>query len=120
MKLLLDVNLSPKLVSALINSGVSAVHWISVGAPDASDTEIISYAKDNDLVVVTHDLDFSAVLSVAHGQKPSVIQIRAKGLNKTQITEMIVAAVKKNIDEIEKGAVISINTNNSRIRLLPM
>ena len=120
MKLLLDMNLSPKLADALTSRGITAIHWVAVGAPDAMDTEIMSYAKDNDYVVVTHDLDFSAILSVTHGQRPSIIQIRAQNLNITQIAEMITVAVLQNAADIEQGAILSIDANNSRLRLLPL
>ena len=120
MKLLLDMNLSPKLAEALISKGYTAVHWITVGAMDALDAEIMTYAKDNDYVVVTHDLGFSAILSVTHGQLPSIIQIRAQALNISQIAEMISASVKQYTDEILQGAILSIDTDNSRLRLLPL
>jgi len=37
----------------------------------------MAYASANDSVVLTHDLDFSAILAATHGKKPSVVQIRA-------------------------------------------
>jgi predicted nuclease of predicted toxin-antitoxin system len=34
---------------------------------------------DNDRVVLTRDLDFSAILAAAHGIKQSVAQLRVEG-----------------------------------------
>ena len=76
MTLLLDMNISPKLVALLHSYGVDAVHWSSIGKADASDAQIVSYANQNEYIVVTYDLDFSTILSITHAKKPSVIQVR--------------------------------------------
>ena len=120
MKLLLDMNMPPKLVGELASKGINAVHWYSVGAPDASDAEIISHAKDNDYVVVTHDLDFSAILSVTHGVKPSVIQIRAQGIDFEQVAMLIATAVSYYADDILHGAILSLDTDRARLHILPL
>ena len=81
MKLLIDMNLSPRWVNLLADAGFEAAHWSKLGKSDAPDTEIMAFAKANAYVVVTHDLDFSAILATAHGEKPSVVQIRADDLD---------------------------------------
>jgi predicted nuclease of predicted toxin-antitoxin system len=58
MKLLVDMNLSPRLVGTLASAGWHVQHWSEVGKVNASDQEILSYAAANDYVVITHDLDF--------------------------------------------------------------
>jgi predicted nuclease of predicted toxin-antitoxin system len=61
-------------------SGLQAAHWSELGAGDASDLDIMSYAEAHDYIVLTHDLDFAAILAATHGKKPSVVQIRAEQL----------------------------------------
>ena len=82
--------------------------------------EIFAYAKKNDCVIVTHDLDFSAILSVTHGEKPSVIQIRGQALNNNLMSELIAIAYFQHSEELEQGAVLSLDVNNSRLRVLPL
>ncbi len=53
MKLLIDMNLSPRWVEALAVEGIEAVHWSAIGAPDATDTEIMRHAVQNGFVVFT-------------------------------------------------------------------
>ena len=120
MKLLLDMNLSPKLAGILVNKGIEASHWYYVGAPDATDTEIMLYARNNNFIVLTCDLDFSAILSVTHGQKPSVIQLRLQSVDLESISELVRIAILQNAAELEKGAVLSIDTKKARLRLLPL
>jgi predicted nuclease of predicted toxin-antitoxin system len=44
MKLLIDMNLSPDWVSVLKDKNIKAIHWSQVGANDAPDSEIFTYA----------------------------------------------------------------------------
>ncbi|QTQ33601.1 DUF5615 family PIN-like protein [Aromatoleum bremense] len=74
MKLLVDMNLSPRWIGVLGDAGFEAVHWTSLGAKNAPDSEIMAYAKAADYVVLTHDLDFGAILAATHGEKPSVVR----------------------------------------------
>jgi len=44
MKLLVDMNLSPRWISFLADTGIEAVHWSTLGANNAPDSEIMAYA----------------------------------------------------------------------------
>lgn len=76
MRFLIDMNLSPEWVDFFRKENLEAVHWSQIGDPRASDTEIFNYAKANDFVVFTHDLDFGAILASTNANAPSVIQAR--------------------------------------------
>jgi predicted nuclease of predicted toxin-antitoxin system len=75
MKLLVDMNLSPRWVGFLSTKGVDAVHWSSLGDARASDATIMRWAVEHHHAVFTHDLDFSAILATAAASGPSVIQV---------------------------------------------
>ena len=120
MKLLLDMNLSPKLAGILISKGIEAKHWWLIGASDAKDTEIMKYAFDNNYVVLTCDLDFSTILSVTHQQKPSVIQLRRLNVENIKIAEVIASVLPKYKNDLESGAILTIDTRKARLRLLPL
>ena len=120
MKLLIDMNLSPKFVDLMLKKGVDAVHWTEIGAPDARDTEIMEYACKNDYIIMTCDLDFNILLAIAHSLKPSVVQLRAHMITLKQDGDWIAAAVIQNADALEKGAILSADTKKYRLRLLPI
>jgi predicted nuclease of predicted toxin-antitoxin system len=67
---------------------------------DAPDTEIMAYAATHDYIVVTHDLDFSAVLAATQGTKPSVVQIRSDNLSPAAIGEPLIAALRQMASEL--------------------
>jgi len=81
MKLLVDMNLSPRWVDVLAAAGIEAAHWSTLGAVNAPDPLIMAYAGTHDFVVLTHDLDFGTILAATHGEKPSVVQIRAEDVS---------------------------------------
>lgn len=56
MKLLVDMNLSPRWVGVLADGGIGAAHWSTLGAKNAPDVEIMIYAEVNGYVVLTHSL----------------------------------------------------------------
>lgn len=64
VKLVIDMNLSPDWVPLLQQHHFEAVHWSSVGAGTAKDREIMRWARDNDSVIFTHDLDFGIILAL--------------------------------------------------------
>src|SRR6266536_6055872 len=73
---LLDMNLSPTWARFLEENGFEAVHWSTTGEPTATDAVIMAWARDRGFVVVTHDLDFSALLASTEAAGPSVLQLR--------------------------------------------
>ena len=120
MKLLVDMNLSPRWIGALADAGFEAVHWATVGARNAPDSEIMAYARSNAFVVMTHDLDFGAILAATQGEKPSVVQIRAEDVRPEAIGNQIVNALHQMAAELDQGALLTIDTNRTRLRLLPL
>jgi predicted nuclease of predicted toxin-antitoxin system len=119
MKFIIDMNLSPRWVDVLTASGIGAIHWISLGANNAPDTEIMAYARAHDFVVLTHDLDFGAILAATHGEKPSVVQIRAEDVSPDVIGKQVMAALQQMASELEQGALLTIDPSRTRLRLLP-
>ena len=120
MKVLIDMNLSPRWTELLAQEGFEAAHWSMLGTGNAPDTEIMAYARANNYVVLTHDLDFGAILAATHGEKPSVIQIRAEQLNPDVIGKQVVLALRQMASELENGALLTVDPERTRLRILPL
>ena len=120
MRLLVDMNLSPRWVSVLADAGVEATHWSTLGPLNAPDSEIMAFAKSNNYVVLTHDLDFGAILAATQGEKPSVVQLRAEDVSPDVIGNQVVAALHQMAVELEDGALITVDPNRTRLRVLPL
>jgi predicted nuclease of predicted toxin-antitoxin system len=120
MKLLIDMNLSPLWVEFLAASGVDSIHWSDVGRSAAPDTQIMDYASANGLVIFTHDLDFGALLANRKARQPSVVQIRAQDVLPAALGGMVVRALRASRSHLEAGALVTVDPNRHRIRLLPI
>lgn len=120
MKLLVDMNLSPRWIDFLEGAGFKVTHWSTTGAAGATDDAIMAHARANDFVVLTHDLDFGAILAATHGHKPSVVQVRASNVSPEAIGLALVAALKQVSQDLEAGALVTVDPGRARLRLLPL
>lgn len=75
MKLLLDHNLSPRLVRVLAEVYPQCTHVYELGMERASDTELWLYAAENGLTIISKDADFHQ-RSLAFGSPPKVVWLR--------------------------------------------
>ena len=120
MKLLLDMNIPLRYAGLLKEKGFELLHWSDIGNPRAPDSEIMTYAQEHDFIVVTYDLDFCTLLSVTHDLKPSVVQVRATLPQAIQIVDLIAIAISQNRDNLQNGAILTIDAKRTRVRLLPL
>jgi predicted nuclease of predicted toxin-antitoxin system len=120
MKILIDMNLSPRCVDLFSNAGIEAVHWSVVGKNSAPDAEIMAYAGANGYVVLTHDLDFGTILAATRGEKPSVVQIRADDASPDAIGKQTLFGLRQVENELESVALVTIDPPRTRLRVLPL
>lgn len=85
--LLLDQNLSPRLVERLADLYPGSVHVSTVGLGAASDQIVWEFARQNDYMITTKDADFGE-LGLLWGFPPKVIWIR-RGNASTQAIEVL-------------------------------
>ena len=88
MKLLLDQNLSPRLVSRLAAEYPGINHVSQVGLERASDVEVWDYALANDYIIVTKDSDFND-LSVLRGSPPKVLWLRLGNCTTAMVEQLL-------------------------------
>ena len=120
MRIVIDMNLSPEWVPFLHAHGFETVHWSAVGAPNAPDTEIMQWARDNACVVFTHDLDFGILLAHTNDSRPGVIQARVQDVSPDALGPVVVAALRQHGAPLVQGAILTINATRTRIRILPI
>lgn len=120
VKLLLDMNLSPDWVPYLASAGFTAVHWSSVGPPNAPDVELMSWARASAFVVFTNDLDFSALLAMTRGTGPSVLQIRLQDLLPDGAGAVVLHVLRQHEAMLDAGAIVTLTDNGTRVRVLPL
>jgi predicted nuclease of predicted toxin-antitoxin system len=120
MKILVDMNLSPEWVTVFARHEITAVHWSTVGNPRAEDSVLMDWARTNDYVLFTHDLDFGSMLALTRAQSPSVIQVRAQDVTPSHLEKAVIDILVKNRSLLEAKALIVIDEGRSRVRILPL
>lgn len=81
MKLLLDENLSRRIVPMLLTDYPGSSQIALLQLESSTDRQIWEYAKENDYVIVTRDSDFHE-LSTLYGSPPKVIWLKTGNQSK--------------------------------------
>ena len=88
MKLLLDQNLSPLLVSRIYDLFPGTMHVRELGLARADDTRIWNHAQDHQFTIVSKDSDFHQ-MSFMLGPPPKVIWIRRGNCSTAEIERVL-------------------------------
>ena len=120
MKFLVDMNLSPGWVDFLVEAKHEATHCSNVGLAETSDAILMRWAAEHGYVVLTNDLGFGAILAATQRRKPSVVQIRSGTLTPKVIGSVVLTAIRQSFQELEEGALVSVDVGRSRLRVLPL
>ncbi len=120
MKILLDMNLTPKWRIPLVEAGHDVVHWSEIGAPDAPDTTLMEWARQNDHIIFTNDLDYGALLYVTGATSPSVLQARSDDVRPAALSDSILRSLASAEEELKKGALVTVDLQRHRVSILPL
>jgi predicted nuclease of predicted toxin-antitoxin system len=117
MKILIDMNLSPDWIPFLRAGGFEAEHWSTVGDPRAADRQIMGWARTRGCVVLTHDLDFSALLEASGQNEPSISE---PGSCPPPSVKRFVLALGQFSSQLVAGAIVVVDFHGNRVRLLSL
>ena len=120
MNILIDMNLSPLWCEALESHGHICKHWFHVGDPRDTDETILQWASQNEYIVLTHDLDFGAILSFSLSRAPSVILLRTQDVMPSNLSSSLVKIIHQYENELQRGALIILDEMKLRVRILPL
>ncbi|MCX7085256.1 MAG: DUF5615 family PIN-like protein [Methylococcales bacterium] len=102
MKLLLDENLSRRIVPFIQDLYPSSTQVTFIGMEQLDDIAIRQYAIENDFVIVTKDADFYE-MDLLYGQPPKIIWIKTGNKSKAAT----IKTLRDHILEIEHALLIS-------------
>ena len=84
------------------------------------DENIVEKAHVEHRVIITHDLDFSRILALSRSAVPSVITFRLSDMRPVCVNNYLSDVLARFTGQLEKGALVSVNECNIRVRLLPV
>lgn len=121
MKLLVDANLTPRLVSLLTQAGHDVTHVFDLGLGEADDETILARALAEERAVVTADTDFVTMLALTGAELPSVVLVRRDTSRRVAaLASLLVANVAPLDAEIRKGCIVVVEADRIRVRSLPI
>jgi predicted nuclease of predicted toxin-antitoxin system len=88
--LLIDENLSPRLVAQLSETFPGSSHLRDVGVKGASDQQIWAFAATHQYVILTKDDDFRS-LSLLKGAPPKVIWLVVGNRSTAEVLRLVLA-----------------------------
>jgi predicted nuclease of predicted toxin-antitoxin system len=88
VKLLLDENLSDRIIPRIIDLYPHSEHVKTLGLINTDDAVIWEYAKTNSFVIVSKDSDFHQ-RSLLYGHPPKFIYLRVGNCPTSKITQML-------------------------------
>jgi len=99
MKLLLDENLSRRIIPFLQSDFPGSSQVVLEGLEQATDWQVWEYAKDQHYIIVTKDSDFYD-LSLLHGTPPKVVWLQTGNASKSKVMQLLL----ENREAIERLA----------------
>ena len=114
------MNIATQWVSELRTAGWDTVHWRKTGDIRAADADILAWARLHSRVVLTHDLDFGAILASTKVNAPSVVQFRMQGMLPAEMGAHVIRCLADYEPQLAAGALIVFDERRSRVRMLPL
>jgi len=120
MKFLLDMGISHKCADFLRSQDHDAVHLRDEDLQRMRDEDIITKAREEERIILTHDLDFGRIMALSKTKLPSVITFRLQDMRAVNVNHYLSIVIKDFADDLEAGALISANEQAIRVRILPI
>lgn len=116
LNFLIDTQLPPVLAAFLTRKGFATIHTSRVkeGGEFMSDSEIISYAIDNDFIIVTKDKDFTDYF-FAKGAPPKILQLQLGNIKNNELIDTLELNIQLIAEMFSKGDNLIIFNQNSLV-----
>lgn len=120
IRLLADVHISPKTVTDLQKQGYEIMRSSEVLPANAPDINILEFARTENWVVLTQDLDFSMLVALSRYSQPSLITLRLSSAKPDIVTQKLLEVLPQIEEALQEGSAITIQDESIRIRKLPV
>jgi predicted nuclease of predicted toxin-antitoxin system len=80
----------------------------------------MSFAQANGFVVITHDLDFGALLAATGARGPSVVLLRTGDVSAPEVETLVIRALRACSSKLAEGAIVTVDEAGQRVRVLPL
>ena len=120
MRFLADMGVDGQVVEWLRSRGHEASHLRDEGLHRLPNGEIFVKAIAERRIILTFDLDFGEIASLAKGQRVSVMVFRLHNTRTPHVIERLGAVLADCPETLKQGAVVVVEEFRHRIRELPI
>lgn len=110
----------PLTINVLATGGMDMVRVSSLLPANASDETILGLARQEGRVVITQDMDFSALLALGGHHQPSLVTLRLLNTDPDAVTEKLRQVLPQVEAALRRGCAITIEDHAVRMRQLPI
>ncbi len=120
MRLLADLNISPRVVEHLRAIGHDVERVGQTLDARATDEQILSDASRRSAIVVTRDQDFSALIVTRGAVAPSLLNLRVSEVDAEAVARLIASVLRAVEQDLAAGAIVTVDDGGMRVRRLPV
>jgi len=119
MRFLADMGVARSVVTWLRESGHDAVHLLDEGLERLPDAEIFAKARRESRILLTFDLDFGEIASLAGAAGTGVVLFRLRNARAAAVQARLARCLAAAGAELVRGAFIVVEESRLRTRRLP-
>ena len=120
MRFLADMRVSQRVVTWLHEQGHDATHLRDEGLQKLENGAIFTKAFRESRIILTWDLDFTEILALSKTGTVSAVVFRLMNTRSTHVVERLERVLSESAQDLEEGAIISVEEGRHRVRLLPL
>jgi predicted nuclease of predicted toxin-antitoxin system len=120
MRFLADMGISQGVVTWLQAQGHDAIHLRDQGLHRLENGEIFTKAFRESRIILTWDLDFAEILALSGRHTVSAVIFRLVNTRTPHVIERLARVLQESAQDLEDGAIISVEEGRHRVRLLPL
>ncbi len=120
MRFLCDMGVSMEVARWLRSLGHDVSHLCEEGLQRLPNGDIFTKAVSEDRVILTFDLDFGEIASMAGDRIQSVIVFRLRNTRSEHVIHRLAIALDRTIEVLPRRAIVVVEESRIRIRRLPI
>lgn len=120
MRLLADLHIAPRTVQFLRSLGHDVLRVTDLLPATASDETIVARAAQDQRIILTQDLDMTAIIALSRRQYPSLVTLRLSSVRIEFVNTILQRTLPVLEHDLQQGALVTMEDNRVRVRRLPL
>jgi predicted nuclease of predicted toxin-antitoxin system len=120
MRLLADLHIAPRTVQFLRTLGHDILRVTDLLPATASDETIVECAAQEQRIILTQDLDMTAIIALSRRQYPSLVTLRLSSVRIEFVNTVLHRTLPVLEQDLLQGALVTIEDSRVRLRRLPL